>query len=40
LPNLIEKIESLGKQQHQELRNRLTVLVWAFAEMALSTPIS
>jgi hypothetical protein len=27
LPNLIEEIESLGKQQHQELRNRLSVLI-------------
>lgn len=27
LPNLIEEIESLGKQQRQELRNRLSVLV-------------
>jgi hypothetical protein len=27
LPNLIEEIESLGKQQRQELRNRLTVLI-------------
>lgn len=26
-PNLIEEIESLGKQQRQELRNRLSVLV-------------
>lgn len=27
LPNLIEEVESLGKQQRQELRNRLSVLV-------------
>ncbi len=27
LPNLIEEIESLGKQQRQELRNRLCVLI-------------
>ena len=27
LPNLIEEIESLGKQQRSELRNRLSVLV-------------
>lgn len=27
LPNLIEEIESLGKQQRQELRNRLKVLI-------------
>lgn len=27
LPNLIEEIESLGQQQRQELRNRLSVLV-------------
>jgi Domain of unknown function DUF29 len=27
LPNLVEEIESLGKQQRQELRNRLSVLV-------------
>lgn len=27
LPNIIEEIESLGKQQHQELRNRLSVLI-------------
>lgn len=27
LPNLIEELESLGKQQHQELRNRLSVLM-------------
>lgn len=27
LPNLIEEIESLGKQQRQELRSRLSVLV-------------
>ena len=27
LPNLIEELESLGKQQCQELRNRLSVLV-------------
>lgn len=27
LPNLIEEIESLGKQQCQELRNRLSVLI-------------
>jgi hypothetical protein len=27
LLNLIEEIESLGKQQHQELRNRLSVLI-------------
>ncbi len=26
-PNLVEEIESLGKQQRQELRNRLSVLV-------------
>jgi hypothetical protein len=30
LPNLIEEIESLGKQQRQELRNRLSVLVGHF----------
>lgn len=27
LPNLIEEIESLGKQQRQDLRNRLSILV-------------
>jgi len=27
MPNLIEEIESLGKQQRQELRNRLSVLL-------------
>lgn len=27
LANLIEELESLGKQQRQELRNRLTVLI-------------
>ncbi len=27
LPNVIEEIESLGKQQRQELRNRLSVLL-------------
>lgn len=27
LPNLIEEIESLGKQQRQELRTRLSVLI-------------
>jgi hypothetical protein len=27
LPNLIEEIESLGKQQQQELKNRLGVLI-------------
>jgi len=27
LPNLIEEIESLGKQQRQEVRNRLSVLI-------------
>lgn len=27
LPNLIEEIQSLGKQQRQELRNRLSVLL-------------
>ena len=27
LPNLIEEIESLGKQQRQELRNHLSVLI-------------
>jgi len=27
LPNLIEEIESSGKQQRQELRNRLSVLI-------------
>ena len=27
LPNLIEEIESLGKQQRQELRNRLGILL-------------
>ncbi|MBD1868619.1 DUF29 domain-containing protein [Cyanobacteria bacterium FACHB-471] len=27
LPNLIEEIESLGKQQRRELRNRLSVLI-------------
>jgi hypothetical protein len=27
LVNLVEEIESLGKQQHQELRNRLGVLI-------------
>lgn len=27
LPNLIEEVESLGKQQRQELRNRLSVLI-------------
>ncbi len=27
LPNIIEEIESLGKQQRQELRNRLSILI-------------
>ncbi len=27
LPNLIEEIESLGRQEHQELRNRLSLLI-------------
>ncbi|MFM7424271.1 MAG: DUF29 domain-containing protein [Elainella sp.] len=27
LPNLIEELEALGKQQRQELRNRLAVLI-------------
>jgi hypothetical protein len=27
LPNLIEEVESLGKQQRQELRNRLSILL-------------
>ncbi len=27
LPNLIEEVESLGKQQRQELRNRLSILM-------------
>ncbi len=27
LPNLIEEIESLGRQQRQELRNRLSLLI-------------
>lgn len=27
LPNLVEEIESLGRQQRQELRNRLSVLL-------------
>ncbi|OKH24266.1 DUF29 domain-containing protein [Chroogloeocystis siderophila] len=27
LPNLIEEIECLGKQQRQELRNRLSILI-------------
>lgn len=27
LPNLIEEIESLGKQQRAELRNRLSILI-------------
>ena len=27
LPNVIEEIESLGKQQRQELRNRLSILI-------------
>jgi hypothetical protein len=27
LPNLIEEIESLGKQQQQELRNRFSILI-------------
>ncbi|GFE70037.1 DUF29 domain-containing protein [Chroococcus sp. FPU101] len=27
LPNLVEEIESLGKQQRSELRNRLSILV-------------
>ncbi|MBW4527548.1 MAG: DUF29 domain-containing protein [Phormidium tanganyikae FI6-MK23] len=27
LPNIIEEIESLGRQQRQELRNRLSVLI-------------
>ncbi|NJL01828.1 MAG: DUF29 domain-containing protein [Spirulinaceae cyanobacterium SM2_1_0] len=27
LPNLIEEIEALGKQQRQELRNRLSILI-------------
>jgi hypothetical protein len=27
IPNLVEEIESLGKQQRQELRNRLGILI-------------
>jgi DNA-directed RNA polymerase delta subunit len=27
LSNLVEEIESLGKQQRQELRNRLSILI-------------
>jgi hypothetical protein len=27
LPNLIEEVESLGQQQRQELRNRLSILI-------------
>ena len=27
VPNLIEEIESFGKQQRQELRNRLSILI-------------
>jgi Domain of unknown function DUF29 len=27
LPNLIEEIESLGRQQRQELRNQLSILI-------------
>jgi Domain of unknown function DUF29 len=37
IPNLLEEIESLGKQQRQELRNRLGILLghllkWEFQE--------
>ncbi len=32
-PNLIEEVESLGKQQRQELRNRLSVLVGHLAPL-------
>ena len=27
LPNLIEEVASLGRQQHQKLRNRLSILI-------------
>ncbi len=41
LPNLIEEIESLGRQQRQELRNRLGVLIghllkWEYQPQAQS----
>ena len=41
LPNLIEEIESLGKQQRQELRNRLSILIghllkWEYRPQARS----
>ncbi|MBF2049766.1 MAG: DUF29 domain-containing protein [Leptolyngbya sp. IPPAS B-1204] len=41
IPNLVEEIESLGKQQRQELRNRLGVLLghllkWQFQAEARS----
>lgn len=41
LPNLIEEIESLGRQQRQELRNQLSVLIghllkWEYQPQARS----
>ncbi len=36
LSNLIEEIESLGKQQRAELRNRLSVLIGHFERSLLS----
>jgi hypothetical protein len=41
LPNLIEEIESLGRQQRQELRNRLAILIrhllkWEYQPQARS----
>ncbi|WP_342663855.1 DUF29 domain-containing protein [Cylindrospermum stagnale] len=40
LQNLIEEIESLGKQQRQELRNRFPSFDWTFAEMGVSITTS
>uniref|UniRef100_UPI0036F359D6 DUF29 domain-containing protein n=1 Tax=Trichocoleus desertorum TaxID=1481672 RepID=UPI0036F359D6 len=40
LPNLIEEISSLGKQQRQELRNRLSLLIGHLHQMAVPTRTS
>ncbi|PIG93191.1 DUF29 domain-containing protein [Gloeocapsopsis sp. IPPAS B-1203] len=45
LPNLIEEIESLGKQQRQELRNRLSILIghllkWRLLGTGCPSPLS
>jgi len=37
--NLIEEIESLGKQQRQELRNRLSLSNWTFTKMGIPAPL-